>query len=63
MVPHDTIIEAADAQAAHNEATRMLNRTQTPQDATVAVPTLHSIEEMEEVQIDLGDFPPPPEAA
>jgi len=51
LVPHSTIIEASDTQAAHNEATRMVTNSY-PGDEGIK-PKLHSIEEIEEMQPDM----------
>lgn len=56
MIPQETVIEAADLQAAHNQVTKMMQNARDP-DANPA-PKVHSIIEQEEPEvIDFGPSP------
>lgn len=56
MIPQETVLEAADLQAAHNQVTQMMQRQRDP-DANPA-PKVHSIIEIEDPRpIEFGPSP------
>ena len=56
MIPQETIIEAVDLQAAHNQVSNMMKNSRDP-DANPA-PKVHSIIEIEEPrEVDFGPSP------